>query len=162
MRPNREHQTIVLCLPTPGNAEKLERKVIERGPVRIKKNREALIISPDPLIRAFLSEILTFQGYESSLPTSLHECLLEMIPSEGQMVFLDAAYLMGMELEANRHWGQELVQAGVKLVMVAEQQLGADLTSVLNIQGAQILWKPLDFRQVGEVMARIGYMPEKV
>ncbi len=158
MRLTREDQSTVFC-PSPQEAMgSLGRKAMCGQKVRIQNNRQTVILSQDPLIRLFLWEILRFQGYESERLTGLHEFFSERLPYPGQLVFLDGAYLRGMEFNANRHWVQEFVQAGIKLVVLADKPLGPDLTKVLKSQETQILWKPLDYRQVGAVMARIGWM----
>ncbi len=115
------------------------------------------IVSPDPMIRTFLHGILAFQGYQCEVNMGLHEFLSEMVPSPGKIVFLDGAYVTGIESDAVRHQVQKLVEASVEFVVLTEQRLDTDLTRVLNPRRFQIVWKPLDYRQIGQAMAQIGF-----
>lgn len=115
------------------------------------------IVSPDPMIRTFLHGILSFQGYQCEVNLELQEFLSEKFPFPKEIVFLDEAYVMGIELDAVRYRLQELVQAGGKLVVLTGRWLEADLARVLNPGKFQMVWKPLDYRQIGQAMAQIGF-----
>ena len=115
------------------------------------------IVSPDPMIRTFLHGILSFQGYQCEVNMELQEWLSKKLSSPREIVFLDEAYVLGMELDAVRYRLQELVQAGGKFLVLTDRWLEADLERVLNPGKFLMVWKPLDYRQIGQAMAQIGF-----
>jgi len=117
-----------------------------------------LILSPNPLIRTFLQEILAFQGYQSEDATGPDEVFGKSIPPSGQVVFLDGVYLLGFESDEVSHRVQEFIQSAECVVLLADRRWNDDLrTRMMSVEGYQILWKPLDYRQVGQVMAQLGF-----
>ncbi len=115
------------------------------------------IVSPDPMIRTFLHGILSFQGYQCEVNMELQEWLSKKFPSPREIVFLDEAYVMGIELDTVRYRLQELVQAGGKSLLLTDRRLEADLARILNPGKFLMVWKPLDYRQIGQAMAQIGF-----
>lgn len=114
-----------------------------------------LIFSPDRYVREFLQGILAFQGYRHIDARDLQGSCFDLTPDSDQVVIVDGVYLMGVESEGIGDQVQRLVQEGVHLMVLADRQLKSDFTAIQSTRGCQVLCKPLDYRQVGQVMAQI-------
>ena len=158
MRQSKKTQISTLGIIDSEDFGKLEKKILGCKTSRSQKLITVLILSPNPLIRTFLQEILAFQGYQSEDATELDEVFGKSIPPSGQVVFLDGVYLLGFESDEVSHRVQEFIQSGERVVLLADRRWNDDLrTRMRSVEGYQILWKPLDYRQVGQVMAQLGF-----
>mgnify|MGYP000642752298 FL=1 len=113
------------------------------------------IFSPDRFIRDFLKGILTFQGYRCANVDDIQGIVWDFSVHEEQVVFLDGRYFEGSEAEHVRRSVQQFTQAGGHVMILASRHEDAALMAIQNTGGCQILWKPLDYRQVGQVMAHM-------
>lgn len=119
-------------------------------------NQQSIVIlSPHQMVRTFLKGMLLFQGYQSNTETTLDTLLSENMLRSGQIVFLDGVYLTGSESERVCQRVEDLQHAGVCFVVVAEERLEQRLSKILEPHRIPILWNPLDYRQVGDVMAQM-------
>ncbi len=117
--------------------------------------REVCILSPDPLVRGFLRGILRFQGFQSKDVSDCQDVFWNEIPSSKQVVFIDGSYLGDSESDHIRLRVQEFVQRGVYFVVLADQKWSMNFAQFFNNGAYQILWKPLDYRKIGQAMAQV-------
>ncbi len=113
------------------------------------------IFSADRYVREFLHGILAFQGYRHIDARDLQGSCFDLTSDSNQVVIVDGVYLMGVESEGIGDQIQRLIQEGAHLLVLADGQLKSDFIAIQRTRGCQILWKPLDYRQVGQVMAQI-------
>ncbi len=132
-----------------------EKEILGYNPSENQQVLKVSIFSPDRCVREFLQGILAFQGYQQIHATDLQGSCFDLTSHSDQVVILDGAYLMGIESEGIGGQVQRLVQEGVHLLVLADRQLKSDFTAIQRTKGCQVLWKPLDYRQVGQVMAQI-------
>jgi hypothetical protein len=155
MRENRKHQTSMLCSSHDEEFKKRETEFLGYQATGNQKTLKVGIFSPDRFIRDFLQGILTFQGYQCIDAQEGQDVFWNMTPHPGQVVFLDGLYLLGHESEAARHRVQEFAQAGMKVMVLVDRRWDADLAPKWKVAGCRIVWKPLDYWQVGQVMAQM-------
>ncbi len=145
----------MLCSMSNAVSEKLDKELLR---YMISGNQQHLhieIFSPDQLIRDFLREILDFQGYHCTTIGDLQDIVDNVTPSVKHVVFLDGLYLVGPESESALNRMQLLSQAGVHLFVMADRRWDIDLVAIESTCRLQMLWKPLDYRQVGKMMAQM-------
>ncbi len=124
----------------------------------ITNNQQLLkfsIFSPDRFVRDFLKGMLVFQGYTCVDVADLQGLAWDLSLHQEQVVFLDGLYLVGSEAENIRSYVQQFTQAGGQVVVLANRPGDAALMAIQNTGGCQVMWKPLDYRQVGQVMVHI-------
>ncbi|MDH5562435.1 MAG: hypothetical protein OEY91_02275 [Nitrospirota bacterium] len=162
MRQSKKNQGSALCTPDVEESGKSERRILAYKTSKSRQFLTVLILSPNPLLRTFLHEILAFHGYQSEDVRGHHDVFGEIIPQAGQMVFLDGVYLLGLESDEISDRVQKFIQSGVCVVVLADRRWDADFIRTLNSGGYQVLWKPLDYRQISQVMAQFGVEPRVV
>ena len=134
---------------------KFGQEILENKTSGKVQNHTISIFSPDRFIQDFLHGILIFQGHKSVEVKEIQEIFWELSFDTEQLVFLDGAYLVGPEAKSIRYRIQQFAQAGVKILVLADRRQAIDLTGIHNTKRCQILWKPLDYRQVGQAIAQI-------
>jgi len=159
----RKHQTGML---SPTGDEGLKKQVTEIFRMTTAGDQKLLkvsIFSPDRFIRDFLQGILAYQGYKCIGAAELQDNILDLPFPGDQVVFLDGAYWSaGHDPEHLRNWVNLCAQAGIPLVVLANRKGESDFRAIQKINGCQVLWKPLDYRQVGQVMAQLGFEPGEI
>ena len=155
--PQDEKQSAVPMLGSTSNAvsEKLEKAILGYMTSGNQQFLQIAIFSPDRCIRDFLKEILAFQGYQCTKTGDFQNIVHDVTPSVNRIVFLEGWYLMSPESEGVLRRVQLLTQVGVHVLVLANRQQETDLVALQNTYRWQILWKPLDYRQVGQVMAQM-------
>ena len=118
-------------------------------------NVEVSILSPDPLIQTFLEGILAFQGFKPENFLYHRESWWKETSRLGQVVFLDGAYFMSAESDAIERCLQDFIERGSYFIVLAERGSACGFAEKFRGCGHQMLWKPLDYRQIGQVIARI-------
>ena len=129
--------------------------IIGYDPLGSQQVLKVSIFSPDRYVREFLQGILAFQGYQHIHATDLQGSCFGLTTYSDQVVIFDGMYLTGVESEGIGDQIQLLVQQGVHFLVLADRQLKSDFIATQMTRGCQILWKPLDYRQVGQLMAQI-------
>ena len=152
-----EKQLAVSIFYSTSNAvfKKSEKEILGHMTSGNQQFLQIAIFSPDRCIRDFLEEILAFQGYQCTKTGDFHAIVDDLTPSANHVVFLDGWYLVGPESEGVLSRVQLLSQAGVYVLVLADRQRDTDLMAIQNTYRWQILWKSLDYRQVGQVMAQM-------
>jgi hypothetical protein len=154
-----EKQLAVSMLRSTSNAvsEKVENEILGYMTSKNQQFLQIAIFSPDWVVRDFLHGILVFQGYHCTKIGEFQDIVHDLPAFVNHVVFLDGWYLVGPELEGVLSRAQLLSQAGVRVFVLADRdrQWDPDLATMQNSYGWGILWKPLDYRQVGQVMAQM-------
>ena len=127
-----------------------------------EKIHQVAIFSPDRFVRDFLKGILVFQGYQCIGASDDQDLFWNMNLHQNQVVFLDGLYLLGGDAEAARYRTQDYIQAGMKVMVLVDRRWDSEMTRAWEMEGCQIVWKPLDYRQLGVVMAQIGFEPKEM
>ncbi len=126
------------------------------------KVHQLMIFSPDRFVRDFLKGILVFQGYEC-MEVSDDPFLIQNITFHpNQVVFFDGLYFLGEESRLAQCRALNWVRAGMKVMILADRRWDSKMIREWEMRGYQILWKPLDYRQLSVVMAQIGFEPKEV
>ena len=157
MRPKIQQQNSGLCVPQGNSLQAFSRETNKGQMDGEWKKKSALIFSGDHMINAFLQEVLAFQGYECVVETELDDgCFFERNFSKKQLVFIDETCFVGRHSQRVHAQVELFARQGIRVVLLAEPQGGTDLNSIETIGAWQILWKPLDYRQVGQALAQLG------
>ena len=146
--------------PSPPGDEDFEKRETGHLGYKATGHQQVLkvaIFSPDRFVRDFLQGILTFQGYLCIDAHDGQDVFWNMALHSHQVVFLDGLYLLAEESEAVCHRAREFIQAGMNVMVLADRRWNAGFAQSWKVDGCMILWKPLDYRQIGQVMAQIGF-----
>ncbi|MDH5427868.1 MAG: hypothetical protein OEZ57_03450 [Nitrospirota bacterium] len=141
------------------NVEEQRIEVFSDQAMGSQKVHQVVIFSPDRFVRDFLKGILVFLGYECVGASDDQALFSSMTLYPSQVVFLDGLYLLGDDSVSVRYHTQECIRAGIKVMVLADRRWDSEMTRAWEMGGCQIVWKPLDYRQLSVVMAQIGFEP---
>lgn len=151
----RKLPSVAPCSEGDEDFEKQETEILGYKTTGHQKILKVAIFSPDRFVKDFLQGILAFQGYQCIDANNGLDVFWNMTVHPHQVVFLDGLYLLGDESEEVCHRVQECIQAGMNVMVLAGLRWNADFSQSWKVDGCRVLWKPLDYRQIGQVMAQM-------
>ncbi|MGD9850462.1 MAG: hypothetical protein AB7T38_04260 [Nitrospirales bacterium] len=116
---------------------------------------QVLIVSEDSMVREFLGRMLGLLGYDNH---SLQEWLAIHVGQSWQgfdAIFLESHFLNRL----GNAKGREIIKSqGFPMVVVLASKYGDDLFPTQDSGMFRVLRKPLDYRQMGNIMDECFYM----
>ncbi len=114
---------------------------------------KVLIVSGNSFVTDFVRGLVEAHGYEAEEVQAFQEVLLQQSTIRPHVAFIDDSYL---EMQGMKNFQQEtlhLTQAGVLTVLLAGEQTKLHIEQLPTMKFLQILDKPVDYLQIGQIMA---------
>ena len=117
------------------------------------KRVKVLIVSRNPFITDFLGGVVEAHGYETEEVSDFHEALMQVQNGWPHVVFIDESCLAMDNFKNFQLRTQNLIQEGVPIVLLADEQTKQHAERLSKIKFFRIVRKPVGYRQIGQVMA---------
>ena len=114
---------------------------------------KVLIVSGNSFITDFLRGLVEAHGYETDEVQAFQETLVQESKIRPHVVFIDDSCLEMKDMKNFQLKTLHLTQAGVLTVLLASQQTKQQIGQFPTGNFLQILDKPVDYIQIGQIMA---------
>ncbi len=114
---------------------------------------KVLIVSGNSFVTDFLRGLVEAHGYETEEAQAFRETLVQESKIRPHVAFIDDSCLEMKDIKNFQLKTLQLTQAGVLTVLLASEQTKQVIEQLPTMKFFQILEKPVDYIQIGQIMA---------
>ncbi len=114
---------------------------------------KVLIVSGNSFVTDFLRGLVEAHGYETEEVQAFQETLVQETTIRPHVVFIDDSCLQMKDIKNLQQKTLHLTQAGVLTVLLVSEQTKPHIEQLSTMKFLQILDKPVDYLQIGQIMA---------
>lgn len=118
-----------------------------------KTGIKVLIVSGNSFVTDFLRGLVEAHGYETEEVQAYQEVLVQESKIRPHVAFIDDSCLEMKDMKNFQLTTLHLTQAGVLTVLLASEQTKLHIEQLPTMKCLQILDKPVDYIQIGQIMA---------